>query len=220
MKRQTPFNLVEILLALGVVAIGICSIMVLFPVGVNANKDAAIDTDSSNIADQALHFVSYMFSTKFSSDDTEWSNHYNYIPVNNSPDHESIRENLLKGSSWYDSDSSENSNSPLYGATWFKTTIYENKSNQAVYQIIGHRNADDTLKLGDDGFEENVDFRAIMVLTRSQIVFDENLAESNPNKYIDYRYGFRLTAEISWPAERPYAQRKVTSYSINIYRNN
>lgn len=51
------FNLVEILLALGVVAIGICSVMVLFPIGANANHDASMETYAADVADQILRIV-------------------------------------------------------------------------------------------------------------------------------------------------------------------
>ena len=215
--------MVEILLALGVVAIGICSIMVLFPVGVNANKDAAIDSNSSNVAEQALHFANYMFTNQFSADNTTWDNHVNYIPdkdsrETNPVDHDDISDHLLDDTAHsYWNDCTVANNSPLHGATWFRTTIYERTTQPGVYQIVTHHHPDDTIRLGDTGFEDNVDFRAVMVFTRSQIVLDEN---TEPAKKIDYRYGFTLTADISWPAERPLSQRKTARYSINIYRSN
>jgi competence protein ComGF len=40
MKRH-PFNLIELMLALGVIVIGLVSVLALFPIGANANRDAA-----------------------------------------------------------------------------------------------------------------------------------------------------------------------------------
>ena len=50
MKHKLPFTMVEILLALGVCVIGICSIMVLFPIGATASRDAAMETYAANAA--------------------------------------------------------------------------------------------------------------------------------------------------------------------------
>ena len=51
--------MVEILLALGVVAIGICSVMVLFPVGANAGRDASMETYAADLAEQTLHLAKF-----------------------------------------------------------------------------------------------------------------------------------------------------------------
>ena len=64
-RRQSGlacYNLVEIVLALGVVAIGIVSIMGLFPVGLNANRDAVAQSYAADSADQLLHW--YAVRTK------------------------------------------------------------------------------------------------------------------------------------------------------------
>ena len=211
--------MVEVLLALGVVVIGICSVMVLFPVGVNANRDAAVLDDSSNTADQALHFIAYRFTTDFATNDTDWITNRNLIPETSDlsdEDHETIISNLQEAGQWVTESSGEEESSLLKGAD-FTDSFYQYKSKTYVFQVISHRNPRG-VKLGNTNFkEELVDSRAIMVLTRSQIIFDEN--ELGDDKKIDYKYGFKLNAEISWPAEVPYAQRKKANYSIDIFRN-
>ncbi len=219
MKKQY-FNMVEVLLALGVVVIGICSVMVLFPVGVSANRDATVLDDSSNVADQALHFIAYRFTNTFASDDTLWMDNLATIPVEGTSDaalsesdHNAIINKLDDSGDW-DTESSSNG---LFSGANFTDIFYQHKTYSQVFQVISHRNPTG-VKLGDLNFkEELVDYRAIMVLTRKQIVFDEN--ESGDDQKIDYKYGFTLNAEISWPAERPYSQRKVVNYTIDIYRN-
>ena len=59
MKKQHPFNMVEILLALGVVAIGICSVMVLFPVGANASRDSIMEEYAASTAEQMLNMINF-----------------------------------------------------------------------------------------------------------------------------------------------------------------
>jgi len=63
MQKHHPFTMVEILLALGICAIGICSVMVLFPIGANASRDASMETYSANAADQILHYLKYQITS-------------------------------------------------------------------------------------------------------------------------------------------------------------
>ncbi|WP_294435776.1 hypothetical protein [uncultured Victivallis sp.] len=60
MKRQIrkyPFNMVEIALAMAIIAIGLSGILVLFPVGINASKSAIAD---NNLADIAEYIMGYL----------------------------------------------------------------------------------------------------------------------------------------------------------------
>ena len=56
MKKQA-FNLIEIALAAAVIAIGMSSILVLFPVGINASNSAAADNMIPDVADYVLSNV-------------------------------------------------------------------------------------------------------------------------------------------------------------------
>ena len=54
MKRQIrkhPFNMVEVALAMAIIAIGLSGILVLFPVGINASKSAIADNNLADIAE-------------------------------------------------------------------------------------------------------------------------------------------------------------------------
>ena len=51
------FNLVEIALAIAIIAIGISQILVLFPIGLNTNKEASAD---NNMADIGEYLMSYL----------------------------------------------------------------------------------------------------------------------------------------------------------------
>ena len=59
MNVSRRYNLVEVILALGVVAIGVVSIMALFPIGANASRDASMETYAANVSDEMLQFVKY-----------------------------------------------------------------------------------------------------------------------------------------------------------------
>lgn len=51
------FNMIEITLALAILGIGIASIMVLFPVGINANTAAIADNNIADVAEYLLGYV-------------------------------------------------------------------------------------------------------------------------------------------------------------------
>ena len=58
-SRVSPFNMIEITVAIGVVAIGMVSLMALFPIGFNAHRDAIGEFYASDLADQFLHVEKY-----------------------------------------------------------------------------------------------------------------------------------------------------------------
>ena len=59
------FNMVEVALALAVIGIGITSIMVLFPVGINANKAAIADNNTADVAEYLLGYVQMRINDDF-----------------------------------------------------------------------------------------------------------------------------------------------------------
>ena len=74
------FNMVEIMLAVIVIALGIAGTFVLFPVGVNANKDA---TAENNIADVALYTEAVIRSRLLHSDSANQQGFRQAIVTNN-----------------------------------------------------------------------------------------------------------------------------------------
>jgi len=73
-KARRPerfFNMVECALALAVVAIGVVSIVALFPVGMEASRDAIAD---SYAADSANNFLSY-FKGQLQNTSTGWTDY-------------------------------------------------------------------------------------------------------------------------------------------------
>ena len=54
---SAPFTMVEVTMAIGVIAIGMMGIMALFPIGFQAARDAIGDNYSSDLADQFLQVI-------------------------------------------------------------------------------------------------------------------------------------------------------------------
>ena len=74
--RVSPFNMIEITVAIGVVAIGMVSLMALFPIGFNAHRDAIGELYASDLADQFLHVEKY----DLQKDPTTWDTKVSALP--------------------------------------------------------------------------------------------------------------------------------------------
>lgn len=55
-QRISCFNMIEVAIALAVIAVGVVSIMALFPIGLAASRDAMAESYASEMADMLLHY--------------------------------------------------------------------------------------------------------------------------------------------------------------------
>lgn len=137
MRTKHCFNMVEIMLALGVCAIGVCSIMVLFPVGSTATRDAAMETYAAHAADQMLHYLKYSMQLN----NTAWGNVVNSELPATKPIIDVVDYETGWGSAPTDF-----------------PTIFPKSGTPGVYQIISWRGSG-TPSLSTSG---QIEFRAIM----------------------------------------------------------
>jgi type II secretory pathway pseudopilin PulG len=210
MRRKQVFTMVELLIALGVCAIGICSIMVLIPVGASATRDAALETYAAQAAEQLLNYLEY--SATLSADD--WDN------TVGTSDPELITETKPKGANL--EFTIIELNAPGKWEKTFADNIYYRKSTDSedqpiylpIYLILSHRNEshcnEEGVYLGDKTFNlEKIDFRAILAVWKEQI--------SVNGIKIPYETGVRLNIEVSWPAEIPYGARQKALYCLEVF---
>jgi len=219
-QQKKHFTLVEIMLALGVCAIGVCSIMVLFPIGVTACRDAAMKTYTANMADEMLHYTQYLIT----KDQASWNLYIatesadeKYIPkVTESDDYEAYCKGVLEVillPEMIDHSKWKQINADL------GKDFYENQSKPHVYQFISTQEIQsgkwgDT-ELDSDGnpiFDESkIDFRCVGLLTKEKITssFD-----------IPLEVACKLKVIITWPAEIPYDQREKSVFSLEVFKPN
>lgn len=211
--NRHAFSMVEILLALGVIAIGICSIMVLFPVGSSASRDTIMDTYASNCAEQMLNMVKY----KLSYDKTNW----NKYTASGS------------GDSLYKSDAPEEPASladdlefsPETNAHWandddlvkakdLNTGIFRHKSHKNFFQIVVHRGDVETELENINA--EDVDFRAVACLWISNVVVTNGTSSGTE---LSMGRAARINLKLSWPAELPESARQSAFYTLEVFNN-
>ncbi len=200
---KKPFNIVEIVLAIGVIGIGLASVMALFPVGSNAMRDAMATGYSANMADQMLHQLEQVARNNWSGViDTGGSNKFLRDGYPSSP--ASTLEDFDYSGAGVDCFDTPR-----------KTIYYESGSNDGVYKILSFSDKDGD---GERDSDETVDFQAIMVLWKKRI--DINGDGSRDSDDPPLSMAAELHAEVSWPAQRPYGQRETSTYRLELFNRN
>lgn len=185
--------MVEVALSLAIVGIGIGGIMALFPVALNANKEAIGDNYCPDIASQFLGYIQMMCIL-----DADWSNAASYV------------QKIPTGKPY---DGSEKNDS------YWKTTP-ENNTNIYTPDSIPAPPAPDhgmfrIVQMNGD----IVDFDAEVRVWKTQI---EHLfvSSTHPDVQVPWTHGINLSVEISWPRAKPYNSRYVRNYSLEIFNPN
>ncbi len=216
-RRFRQYNLVEVILALGVVAIGVVSIMALFPIGASASRDAAMETYSSNAADEMFHMLQFMALNDGDTLDDSWNTWIkNDTKLKTSkPDYDDADTDKDKWKRLGDTTKGIDSNI-------FETT---SATEKGVFLLISHHDskAKSTAILAnagedEDGSDENkisyekVDFRAVVLAWKEKVREDP----TDATKDIDFDEAAKLVIEVSWPEEMPYARRQKRYFSYEI----
>ena len=74
MKKIHKFNMVEIALAIAIIAIGISAILVLFPIGINATRAAMDENSSTDVAEYIANFVRGKHLARWKAEFDTWNN--------------------------------------------------------------------------------------------------------------------------------------------------
>ncbi len=212
-RRFRQYNLVEVILALGVVAIGVVSIMALFPIGASATRDAAMETYSSNAADEMFHMLQFMALNDGDTLDDSWNKW--------------IKADTKLGTSKpnYTDDNTDKDKWERLGDSTkgIDGNIFQAKPAQkGVFLLISHHDssADKDAALADAGDTESdntityekVDFRAVVLAWKEKVREDP----ADAAKDIEFEEAAKLVIEVSWPEEMPYAARQKRYFSYEI----
>jgi hypothetical protein len=232
MNVSRRYNLVEVILALGVVAIGVVSIMALFPIGANASRDASMETYAANVADEMLQFVKYRLKEVGDGEDQgdvddrwdaligdEDSGIFKKKPASETDMERALtveNDDLDKATVW------GTPSATTFGSIFQNSnTIYQHHTDDQLFQLLSHRNPDNrNLGYTDSSdsskdFASNVDFRAIAYVWKEQIIMDDTV---NPAYKIPYTTGVRLIVRVTWPAEIPYVSRQKADYVLEVFK--
>lgn len=216
--KKNAFTLVEVLIAMGVCIVGVCSIMVLFPVGATASRDAAMASYASNTAEQILSFAKMCIEedTMNPSDPatgfkafqafTGWtatnpSGYSDGVPVETAPgDYEDTSKHFDPNVGFvYSGKIASVIDAFLENDGTTITPLYDGK----VYYF------DFTSGTGSDKYS---DFNCYASVYAKPIYADAA-------KTVKMPFAAELHVEISWPAELDYSKRHKRDFSMNVFKS-
>ena len=204
MKQSKPFSLIEVILALGVCVIGLCSVMVLFPIGANANRDASMETYAAQAAEQLLNYMKYSVRGSGWSDfQTAMQTLVEFSDLDAKDDPTKIDDD----DTWKEVDNQDLGRNLFYHASY---------PNGGLFQIVSSSKNSGDLDIDD----ESIDNRMILRVIAANITMSSKQGATTNTVTIDRNYGMRLLVEASWPAEQPYANRQKSVFSLDVFKNN
>lgn len=229
MKRVTKFrfNLIEIALSMAVIAIGLSSILVLFPIGINASKESIAD---NNLPDAAEYVLS-LFRAGVMSD---WYRNSNDFFDNIKSDKPS--ETDIDGEhTWsvFLPKTPEDKN--IQKANFLESNPEPGKPRIYLYQQVS------ALEQPDGSTEYVPDFSAMILVWKSPIKnlynydwendkmveIKESVTDGTDGNGLSteklmntYHYACQLNVEFSWPADIPYKNRSKRMYVLDLCNMN
>lgn len=206
MIKRLQFNLVEIALAMAILAIGMSSILVLFPVGVNATKSSVAQNNMSDIAEYMTGLYQALLYQQWKKDGTVKD--MTSLTVRPSTNYTTAHTKYAAAIDEDDLEAFFSTNSNYF------PNLRRLKDTSGVYvfqQTTG----------------DNVDFSAAVMVWWEKIsdLYDYWQNPSTPTKYpiplkgdslgvnnASADIAIRLYIEVSWPAEIPYENREKQLY--------
>ena len=200
--RTQRFNLVEIVIALGIVAIGVTAVMGFLPMGLNASRDAIADNYAADSGDQLLHYLS-------STIQEDWSQLAN---IHTQP------PDVATGSGDLTTDWTV-----ITGTNIYTRDYPTSDGDKTVYRILQQTDVIDGTDDDGDGLIDNgtpttvVDFDAMVRIWKTPTsAWEYNGSTFAPVTDTGYAKRALLNLEISWPAVVNFGARRKTYYALEV----
>ncbi|MBQ4481080.1 MAG: hypothetical protein II943_10625 [Victivallales bacterium] len=225
--RKSCFTLVEVLIAMGICVVGVVSIMVLFPVGANASRDANMAFYADQAADQMLHFTKFIVL----KDSSEISGEKAYVIFKaltgwsdlNSPGDATTKPGDAEPD-WSAVDYfGEDETNPAFTAVGdyiensYMTMLVNsgtrlkcNSLNLFRMSFITQIDMDEDNHISDD--ENLEDFACVVRLWVTPVHVDE-LDDTS----VKLPRAATFNIEVSWPADIAYDHRQKAEYSLDVF---
>lgn len=197
--RRTPFNMIEVLLALGVIALGAVSVLALFPYGLASSRDSVAESFAGDSADQFLHWFAAQARTgtgwtTYASDATWLPTTKLAVPA----------PGASETSAWLPA--------PPSPPTMVTPNLgYRRHSSDAGILWV-------TFQRGDAS-QPIVDFSSVYRLWREPVTIpDPRPGSGGSDISLNTLSALAINLEASWPAELPYQRRQKAVYRLEVFR--
>lgn len=196
MRTKHSFNLIEISIALGVIAIGLVAVVGAFPLAANKTRDAMTETYAAESAEQMLAFIENYLRHDFNGDG---ENNDNWPTTDTAP-----------------SGFPTSNTTPAYdlGGTaqpGTRESVWD--CGSGVYRIIRYVDKTGGAAVADqyDGGTDILDFEAMVAVWVEKVNYDGT-------NDIPYTMAVRLNVEVSWPAVADYDNRQKAYYTTELFK--
>ena len=196
--KYKKFNLIEIALAIAILAVGLTAIVSLFPMGFQEMRDSIGESYSSEVADSMFAYIA-----REAYDENTWDSLF----VTDGGSIPASKPTVPGDSTMNPGDWGEavDANSQWMEGNIFKPT----GSSDGIYGL--------KLMSGDDS--SIADFTGEVLLWKSQM---ENVWADGEflDPALSYNEAVVLQLEISWPVEKPYDKRRKNTYYFELFNYN
>lgn len=199
MKRLNAcFNMVEIALAMAVLALGVISIMALFPIGLNANRDSMAESYAADSADQFVHQLEDLIRRP-------------NIPTFPGTPKDGWTVYVTSATAGWTIPAIKPPTDDITGTVVLNTdgTMFTGASG-GIFKVIRYvdKNGNKSYDTGDI-----LDFEAIIVVWQEAV----NVPSATGTTALLNTIAAALNVEISWPARLPYAQRQKSFFKKELF---
>ena len=217
--RRNNFNMVEIMLAVIVIALGIAGTFVLFPVGLNANKEAAAENSIADIAEYIAAFVQARTISAAVSNENGSAFKTSDLSGFCAPDAD-VR-------AAYEVDEIDSDKLVSTGTMPKSDSLYEISSGIYLYrQLSGPESnpfvdfsAVAKVYLDQDGSNKGFDDELFINSTGSYVAYSELKGSSGLNQDFIGKFMLPVVIELSWPANVPEADRDKRYFRFEIFND-
>ena len=210
MKNKHGFNLIEITLAIAIIAFGMSSILVLFPQGLQTTTDAVADSVVPDTADYVMSYMQAMIDIGWRDKDGNPSDENPVLKnalLDGEPS-EKIKTAADPGSNIdfenLDNISSDNEKT---------INLFKAKGQRGIY--LYEQSYYPTASKDFNEEEKMVDFSAIVLVWKEPKTWLYHAGDA-PVKFDDDKAA-TLCVEISYPASKPYSAREKQFYRLELY---
>lgn len=234
MKKIHKFNMVEIALAIAIIAIGISAILVLFPIGINATRAAMDENSSTDVAEYIANYVRGQYLNYWKTTFDPWkkgeTNALNFtapsIWPTTKPDDPESSETPQKVDNYTNTKTNPHSGLQKYtttGCYYFNRVSPEGEETFTALIKIWSDNSDITTAADSTSTKCPI-YVPEAAPANGKLPFTPNLIGSNGFQLqssegaVDFgSFAQSAMVEISWPANLPEDERTKRVFRVDVY---
>ncbi len=205
-SRRNYFNLIEIALAIGVIAVGLASVIGMFPIAMNTANESIGDNEVANVAET---FLNNLQAQIYAEEEPDWSSATSGL-LRNIPKEKNTNNAALAIGNF----TPPSGDSTGDFGDWTRigiSNVYRNKNNDGNKMVFLVTTGDT-----EDDFVDG----AIIQVWRPEIsdfvIAGQELNNDTQRDTLE-KFMASLMVEVSYPAAKPYSARKTRLYRLDLF---